>query len=307
MPPPGLRRISAPGPRRSRCGRCPWPGMVIDLAVPAAPSRIPVLGSGVITEVGEPGYTRVLASEARKNHLPVARSNPMTWAQSCRPARRFTRATGNVVAGASAAAVAGIADKTTGAPEQGSACEHCGSMMRGMSPLREAVRDSGRQLANLTPMQTFSGRLLRSPGHRGDHVSGMRDDRSGGAPIGLTKVGELIVFATVRSALAVTVHADVSSSSHNARLSAVTCAFVQVRTFLPPNRGFRCFVTGSRFVAVRQFWRIAAVDPDCGLVPVWVWRVVSRPAADRGTFQLLGAGPSALSGQGRWWCSDPCL
>jgi len=211
MPPPGLRRISAPGPRRSRCGRCPWPGMVIDLAVPAAPSRIPVLGSGVITEVGEPGYTRVLASEARKNHLPVARSNPMTWAQSCRPARRFTRATGNVVAGASAAAVAGIADKTTGAPEQGSACEHCGSMMRGMSPLREAVRDSGRQLANLTPMQTFSGRLLRSPGHRGDHVSGMRDDRSGGAPIGLTKVGELNVFATVRSALAVTVHADVSS------------------------------------------------------------------------------------------------
>ena len=176
--------------------------MVIDLAVPAAPSRIPVLGSGGITEVGEPGYTRVLASEARKNHLPVARSNPMTWAQSCRPARRFTRATGNVVADASAAAVAGIADKTTGAPEQGSACEHCGSMMRGMSPLREAVRDSGRQLANLTPMQTFSGRLLRSPGHRGDHVSGMRDDRSGGAPIGLTKVGELIVFATVRSALA---------------------------------------------------------------------------------------------------------
>jgi hypothetical protein len=29
--------------------------MVIDLAVPAAPRRIPVLGSGVITEVGEPG------------------------------------------------------------------------------------------------------------------------------------------------------------------------------------------------------------------------------------------------------------
>ena len=105
-------------------------GMVIDLAVPAAPSRIPVLGSGVIAEVGEPGSTRVLASEARKNHLPVVLVQPhdvgvellarsavdQIDGQRCRRRERRRRLPGS--------RTQRRGRRERGAPEQGSAGEH---------------------------------------------------------------------------------------------------------------------------------------------------------------------------------------
>src|SRR3954454_19461225 len=83
--------------------------MVIDLRVPAAVSGMPTLrGKGVIGEVGDPGYTRVRPSAAKKNHLPVARSRPMKCAKRDFPDRRLIRSTAND----GAAAAAGRAART---------------------------------------------------------------------------------------------------------------------------------------------------------------------------------------------------